>query len=181
MATATNEQERQWLEDRTKPPFLRRVRIEGYKSIALCDVSLQPLTILVGRNGSGKSNFLDALAFVGETMESSVSEAVRRRGGWSSIACRTTGAQKIVFEVEAGFICGPPIRRVNENTPYEPSEEAVPPNLEGVSFRANYRLELVGGGTTPPTIERELLDLENLATHARVGFKVHRGRVTRGR
>ena len=47
-----------------KPPFLRRVRIRGYKSIAFCDVTLEPLTILVGRNGSGKSNFLDALAFL---------------------------------------------------------------------------------------------------------------------
>jgi predicted ATPase len=45
--------------ERHKPPFLRRVRIRGYKSIAFCDVTLEPLTVLVGRNGSGKSNFLD--------------------------------------------------------------------------------------------------------------------------
>src|SRR6516165_9757472 len=65
----------------SKPPFLRRVRIRGYKSIAFCDVTLEPLTILVGRNASGKSNFLDALAFLRDTMVISVPEAVKRRGG----------------------------------------------------------------------------------------------------
>ena len=53
-------------EVRAKPPFLRRVRIRNYKSIAFCDVTLEPLTLLVGRNASGKSNFLDALAFLAE-------------------------------------------------------------------------------------------------------------------
>ena len=52
MTTAASEQETRWAEEKTKPPFLRRVRIRGYKSIAFCDVRLQPLTILVGRNGS---------------------------------------------------------------------------------------------------------------------------------
>jgi predicted ATPase len=42
-----------------KPPFLRRVRIRNFKSIKFCDVTLEPLTVLVGRNGSGKSNFVE--------------------------------------------------------------------------------------------------------------------------
>ena len=45
-------------DERTKTPFLQRVRIRGYKSIAFCDIELQPLTILVGRNAAGESNFL---------------------------------------------------------------------------------------------------------------------------
>ena len=47
-----------------KPPFVRRVVLRDYKSIRQCDVMLGPLTLLVGLNGSGKSNFLDALRFV---------------------------------------------------------------------------------------------------------------------
>jgi AAA15 family ATPase/GTPase len=49
-------------------PFISRVRIKNYKSIAECDVRLGPLTVLVGPNGSGKSNFLDALAFVARAL-----------------------------------------------------------------------------------------------------------------
>src|SRR5579862_894804 len=45
-------------------PFISRVRLKNYKSIADCDVALGPLTILIGPNASGKSNFLDALAFL---------------------------------------------------------------------------------------------------------------------
>jgi AAA15 family ATPase/GTPase len=43
-------------------PFIRRVRIKNYKSIAVCDVSLGPLTVLLGLNAAGKSNFLTRIA-----------------------------------------------------------------------------------------------------------------------
>ena len=50
-------------------PFISRVVINNYKSIAHCDVQLGALQFLVGRNGAGKSNFLDALAFVRDVLE----------------------------------------------------------------------------------------------------------------
>ena len=64
-----------------KPPFLKRVRIENFKSIRHCDVELQPLTLLVGPNGSGKTNFLDALRFVSELLSRPPEEVVRVLGG----------------------------------------------------------------------------------------------------
>ena len=39
--------------------MITRVRLRNYKSIAACSVALKPLTILVGSNGAGKSNFVD--------------------------------------------------------------------------------------------------------------------------
>src|SRR6059058_2270867 len=100
-----------------KPPFLSRVRIRGYKSIAFCDVTLEPLTILVGRNASGKSNFLDALAFLRDVMAQGVIESVKRRGGWSRIACRAAPAQLIEMEIEADFTCGHPYFRGSRTAP----------------------------------------------------------------
>src|SRR5579884_3606220 len=85
--------------DQAKPPFLRRVRIRGYKSIAFCDVTLEPLTILVGRNASGKSNFLDALAFIRDAMEMSMAEALKRRGGLHGIICRSAQAETVEIEL----------------------------------------------------------------------------------
>jgi predicted ATPase len=61
-------------------PFITRVRLRNYKSIASCDVRLGPLTILVGPNGSGKSNFLDALAFLARALETTPGEAINERG-----------------------------------------------------------------------------------------------------
>jgi predicted ATPase len=87
----------------SKPPFLRRVRIRGYKSIAFRDVTLEPLTILVGRNASGKSNFLDALAFLRDLMEVRVTGAVHNRKGWRAIHCRTSPTPLIEMGVEGTF------------------------------------------------------------------------------
>ena len=41
--------------------MLKRVHIKGLKSLADVEVRLEPLTVLLGPNASGKSNFLDAL------------------------------------------------------------------------------------------------------------------------
>ena len=41
--------------------MLKRIKIQGYKSLVDVEVSLEPLSVLFGPNVSGKSNFLDAL------------------------------------------------------------------------------------------------------------------------
>ena len=41
--------------------MLKRVKIQGYKSLVDVEVHLQSLSVLIGPNASGKSNFLDAL------------------------------------------------------------------------------------------------------------------------
>jgi predicted ATPase len=63
--------------------FFARVRIRNYKSIGRCDVPLRPLSVLVGRNGSGKSNFLDALRFVAEALQTSLDHAIKSRVKYS--------------------------------------------------------------------------------------------------
>ena len=52
-------------------------------------MQLQPLTFLVGRNGSGKSNFLDALRFVADALNTSLEHAVRARGGSNDVCKRS--------------------------------------------------------------------------------------------
>jgi predicted ATPase len=66
-------------------PFISRLRLKNYKSIAQCDVRLGPLTILVGPNGSGKSNFLDALEFLCRAVETSPNQALEERGGLEAV------------------------------------------------------------------------------------------------
>lgn len=41
--------------------MLKRIKIQGYKSLVDLELNLEPLCVLVGSNASGKSNFLDAL------------------------------------------------------------------------------------------------------------------------
>jgi predicted ATPase len=82
--------------------FLRRVEIRNYKSIGACDLRLGQLTMLVGRNGSGKSNFLDALRFVVEGLETSLDHAIKSRGGIDEVRRRSTGHPHN-FSVELEF------------------------------------------------------------------------------
>jgi predicted ATPase len=63
-----------------KPPFIRRVALRDYKSIRMCDVALGSLTLLVGLNGSGKSNFLDALRLISDALRTNLRDAVEQRG-----------------------------------------------------------------------------------------------------
>ncbi len=103
MATAPESEVLTDTDERAKPPFLRRVRIRGYKSIAFCDVNLEPLTILVGRNASGKSNFLDALAFLRDIVRFGVNEAVKRHGGVETILCRLSADRSVLIEIECCY------------------------------------------------------------------------------
>lgn len=70
---------------------MRRVFLKNYKSIAKCDISLGALTILAGRNGSGKSNFLDALRFVNDSLQTTLANAIRARGGIDAVRRKSTG------------------------------------------------------------------------------------------
>jgi predicted ATPase len=76
---------------RIERPFVRRVRIRNFKSIGKCEIQLCALTVLVGRNGSGKSNFLDALRFLADALQTSLDHALKSRGGIDAVRRRSTG------------------------------------------------------------------------------------------
>ena len=71
--------------------FITRVVLRNFKSIGYCDVRLGPLTYLVGVNGSGKSNFLDALHLVRDALNGSFDNALNERGGLSEVRRRSSG------------------------------------------------------------------------------------------
>ncbi|MFH1116178.1 MAG: AAA family ATPase, partial [Pseudomonadota bacterium] len=71
-------------------PRINSVEISNFKSLSHVQVDLEPFTVFVGTNGSGKSNFIDALAFVQECLAGSVEGALNRRGGWAHVMNRAT-------------------------------------------------------------------------------------------
>jgi predicted ATPase len=60
--------------------MLTKVTVSNYKSIASCEVHLGPLTFLVGLNGSGKSNFIDAIKFCRDALTAPLNQAFAIRG-----------------------------------------------------------------------------------------------------
>jgi len=71
--------------------LITRVVLKNYKSIATCSVPLRSLVFLVGQNGSGKSNFMDALRLVSESLNTSLDHALRERGGINEVRRRSAG------------------------------------------------------------------------------------------
>ncbi|MES2742681.1 MAG: AAA family ATPase [Pseudomonadota bacterium] len=91
----------------TSSNFLKRVILRNYKSIAHCDVKLSQLTYLVGANGSGKSNFLDALHLARDALSGSLDNAMNERGGLSEVGRRSSGhpthfAMSFEFQLPSG-------------------------------------------------------------------------------
>ena len=78
---------------------LSRVRLRDFRSIASADVSLGKLLLLVGPNGSGKSNFLDALRLTSDSLQTSLDQALRSRGGGVEVQRRGT----IGFAIDLEF------------------------------------------------------------------------------
>lgn len=57
-------------------PALASVEVLGYRCLKHVKVYLSPFAILVGPNASGKSSFLDVLAFLGDVLKRGPAEAV---------------------------------------------------------------------------------------------------------
>ncbi len=138
--------------------FITRVVLKNYKSIAACDVQLQPLTFLVGRNGSGKSNFLDALRFVADALNSSLDHAVRDRGGINDVCRRSRGhpnhfSIRLEFALPEGFT-GHYALQIRKRPPggYEvQTEECSVENKSRLTSEACFRVE--SGTVTDTSVE----------------------------
>lgn len=70
-----------------------RLELKQYKSIEHCDIALSPMTVLVGRNGVGKSNILDALRFVADALRDTLEYAIRERGGIDQVRRKSLGGR----------------------------------------------------------------------------------------
>lgn len=67
-------------------PALEWITIEGFRSIkAIERLELTPINVVIGSNGSGKSNFINVFSFLNAIREGKLQEYVARAGGADSI------------------------------------------------------------------------------------------------
>lgn len=84
--------------------MLTRVEIEGYKSLKKIDLDMTGLTVLLGPNAGGKSNFLDIFTLMAEAAIGSLSEGIARRGGMGTILFREKSKNlSFLYEFDDGF------------------------------------------------------------------------------
>ena len=85
------------------PVTITRVAAFNFKSVAVCDVPLGPLAVVVGRNGAGKSNFLDVLRFTADALHLSLDRALHERGGFGEV-CRRAAVPVEHFGIRLEFL-----------------------------------------------------------------------------
>jgi predicted ATPase len=64
---------------------LTKIRLSGWKSIREVELPIGPLNVLIGANGSGKSNFISYFKFLNEMSEGRLQEHIARVGGADSL------------------------------------------------------------------------------------------------
>lgn len=110
--------------------MLKKIRLTDFKSFVDEEVELAPLTLLVGANASGKSNFLDALRVLnGLTLDLTLREVLdgeekTRPDAWPGIRGGSLGA---AWGNAKGFILESTWLAPNSETP--PNEE-IPQQIE---------------------------------------------------
>ena len=60
--------------------MLDRIEIKGFKSIRGCDIRLGPMNVLIGSNGSGKSNLLSVFSMLRHIIDGNLSLYVGKNG-----------------------------------------------------------------------------------------------------
>ena len=62
------------------------IKIEGFRSFKKVELNLAPLSVLIGPNNGGKSNFLDLVSLMSEAGQGHLADGIAARGGFRSIA-----------------------------------------------------------------------------------------------
>ena len=85
--------------------MIRRLQVKNYRCLRYVDLRLDRFQILVGRNGSGKSTVLDAIAFLGDLVSSGLDSAVKQRTANFQDLVRGRPTEDLGFElaVECDF------------------------------------------------------------------------------
>ena len=87
---------------------IRRLKIENFKSIDSLEIEgLAPFSVFAGANGSGKSNFFDALDFVSLFVRGGLDIALRAHGGFANIHSKKRegeNSKTFSFEIECDLL-----------------------------------------------------------------------------
>lgn len=65
--------------------MIKKVDIEGYRSIRDLNLKLRPINVLTGPNGCGKSNLYNSLVLIARAVEGRLARAIAEEGGTPSV------------------------------------------------------------------------------------------------
>lgn len=81
-------------------PFIKRIKVQNFKSFADLDLDLKRFNVIIGANASGKSNFVQIFRFLRDTRRYGLDNAVSMQGGPLYISNQRLAGKSTVIEVE---------------------------------------------------------------------------------
>lgn len=90
--------------------MLTRIEIDGFKTFADFAIDLGPCTVLLGANGVGKSNLLDAIELLAQLATREVAEAVALRGAPLALFRHTPAGRSPRIRLAAEVLVDPQVR-----------------------------------------------------------------------
>ena len=129
--------------------MITRVQVKNFRNLADIDVQLGPLTVLVGRNGTGKSTFLDVLRFVRDALHLGLGKAVDQRGGFYAVC--SWSPDGLISDVEISIEC------------------------EEDEGRARYSFAFGTGQSGMFHVKHELLEIVRYSSESTIGFETKNG------
>jgi predicted ATPase len=156
--------------------MLKKVEIKGYRSIKEASVELRPLNVLIGANGSGKSNFVSFFKMLNEMLAMRLQEYIGRSGRAQTIL---HFGPKVTSRLDAGLEFTDGDKRYNYTFGLFPAAndtlffggeqlETIPPRkVTTTAWRGGGYLESSFGGTNGKSDANEL-DLRTFVNGCRV-------------
>ena len=99
------------------------IKIEGFRSFKQVELDLSPLSVLIGPNNGGKSNFLDLISLMAEAGQGRLGKGIDSRGGYSNVAFGPHWFGEILIEFRfkelsyISYILEPPPRILAKDKP----------------------------------------------------------------
>jgi len=84
--------------------FIERLRVTNFRSFRELELELSPLSVLVGANASGKTNFVQLFRFLRDVANEGFDSALALQGGVELVRNLRLGASEpLTIEIEGGF------------------------------------------------------------------------------
>jgi predicted ATPase len=80
---------------------IESIKVKNFKSLQDFEVTnITDLTVIVGKNGVGKTTFFDVFEFLQDCLEKNVNHAIQKRGGYKEVVSRGKENENITFNID---------------------------------------------------------------------------------
>ena len=84
---------------------IEQIKVENFKAFKNATIkNLPSMAVFLGANGSGKSTFFDVFGFLSDALQTNVTIALNKRGGFQEVISRGCDVQKEFITLEIKFI-----------------------------------------------------------------------------